>query len=54
MKPRSIENLLKYCEKVDKQYGDVIPTADQSMWNKNLGWIQAIKYVIANYNCTPK
>ena len=54
MKARPIENLLKYCEKVDKQYGDVVSTGDQSMWNKNLGWIQAIKYVIANYNCTPK
>ena len=54
MKARPIENVLKHCKKIDKQYGDIVSTSDQSMWNKNLGWIQAIKYVIANYNCTPK
>ena len=56
MKARPIENLLEHCEKTDKQFGDGndLGMTDQAMWNKNLGWIQAIKYVINNYNCTPK
>ena len=54
MKPKPIENVLKYCEKADKEYGDPVPTGQQSMWNKNLGWIQALKYVMNNYECTPK
>ena len=56
MKARPIENVLKHCEKTDKQFGDGndLGMTDQAMWNKNLGWIQAIKYVINNYNCTPK
>ena len=54
MKPRPIENLLKYCEKVDKQYGDYIPSTLQSKWNRNRGWVEALKYVTKTYNCTPK
>ena len=54
MKARPIENVLKHCKKIDNQYGYIVSTSDQIMCNKNLGWIQAIKYVIANYNCTPK
>ena len=54
MKARPIENLLEHCERVDEAYGDCISTNDASDWNKNLGWIDALKYVIKTYNCTPK
>ena len=54
MKARPIKNVLRHCQRVDKQYGDPIDPGDQAMWNKNLGWIQALKYVIATYDCTPR
>ena len=54
MKIKPIKNVLRHCQRVDKQYGDSIPPSDLAMWNKNLGWIQAIKYIISTYNCIPK
>ena len=54
MKPRPIKNVLRHCQRIDKQYGDTIDPGDQAKWNKNLGWIQALKFVIATYDCTPK
>jgi hypothetical protein len=54
MKARPIENVLKHCERVDDEYGDPIPPNQQSGWNRNQGWIDALKYVMDNYECTPK
>ena len=52
MKARPIKNLLKHCQRTDKKLFKEFGNRDE--WIRNKGWIQAIEYVINNYNCTPK
>jgi len=63
MKARPIENLLKHCEKIDDAYKDwhgigVGMCGDEGTdyfdMCINKGWVQAVKHIVANYNCTPK
>ena len=41
-----IERVLAQCERVDKGYGDAIPTSLQTEWATNIGWIQALRLVL--------
>ena len=41
-----VERLLAQCEKVDKAYGNTVPTGLQTEWTKNVGWIQALRLVL--------
>ena len=41
-----VERLLAQCEKVDKVYGDAVPTSLQTEWATNIGWIQALRLVL--------
>ena len=41
-----VKRLLAQCEKVDKVYGDAVPTGLQTEWTTNIGWIQALRLVL--------
>ena len=41
-----VKRLLAQCERVDEGYGDSVPTALQTEWSTNIGWIQALRLVL--------
>ena len=43
---KQIKRVLAQCEKVDREYGDAIPTGLQTEWATNIGWIQALRLVL--------
>ena len=43
---KQVKRLLAQCERIDKGYGDTVPTGLQTEWATNIGWIQALRLVL--------
>jgi len=56
-KTRPIGNLLKHCEKVEEGFDDLPDSMHKKDYDRmlcNKGWIQATKFIIKYYDCSPK